>query len=146
MRKFRQRFDATPASMVAARKAAVSFASACGFGVKEVHDIETAAGEALSNAVEHGGGREGPVQLTCVFDGATLVVEVRDRGPGFAGVSEPVPGAPPTFRGWGLFLMKSLMDRVCCSQSDGTVRMEKDLPRRDAGWSEGAAHFERRSS
>ena len=128
MKEFRARYEAAAGSVVAARRAVVSFATACGFAAKELHDIEVAAGEAISNAVEHGNRAQGPVDLNCAFDGATLAIEVSDRGPGFANMTEPTPGAPPTFRGWGFFLMKSLMDRVTYSRNGGTVRLEKQLP------------------
>lgn len=144
MRQYRARYDATAASVVAARQAIVAFAAACGFAAKELHDIEVAAGEAISNAIEHGNRAQGPVDLNCAFDGATLAVEVSDRGPGFANVVEPTPGAPPSFRGWGLFLMKSLMDRVTYSQNGGTVRLEKQLPRGRPGERGDSSSLERR--
>jgi serine/threonine-protein kinase RsbW len=133
MREFRARYEAAAASVVAARQAIITFATACGFGAKELHDIEVAAGEAISNAIEHGNRAQGPVDLNCLFDGETLAIEVIDGGPGFANVVEPTPGAPPTFRGWGLFLMRSLMDRVTYSHNGGTVRLEKHLPCAESG-------------
>jgi serine/threonine-protein kinase RsbW len=143
MREYRARYEAAAASAVAARQAIVTFATACGFATKELHDIEVAAGEAISNAIEHGNRAEGPVDLSCAFDGSTLVLEITDRGPGFANIVEPVPGAPPAFRGWGLFLMKSLMDRVTCSPNGGTVRLEKELPRFESGERDGASSLTR---
>jgi serine/threonine-protein kinase RsbW len=143
MREYRARYEAAAASVVAARQGIVTFATACGFGAKELHEIEVAAGEAISNAIEHGNQAQGPVDLNCAFDGETLAIEVSDRGPGFANVVEPVPGSPPSFRGWGLFLMKSLMDRVTYSHNGGTVRLEKHLPRAESGERDGASPLKR---
>jgi anti-sigma regulatory factor (Ser/Thr protein kinase) len=143
MREYRAQYEAAAASIVAARRAVVAFAAECGFAAKELHDIELAAGEAISNAIEHGSRAHGPIGLGCVFVDATLAIEISDGGPGFANVVEPTPGAPPTFRGWGLFLMRSLMDRVTYSPSGGTVRLEKQLPRPEPGERGDASSLER---
>ncbi len=143
MREYRARYEAAAESGVAARRAIVTFATTCGFAAKELHDIEVAAGEAISNAIEHGNRAQGPVDLSCAFDGSTLAIEISDRGPGFANVVQPTPGAPPTFRGWGLFLMKSLMDRVFYSSNGSIVRLEKLLPRSELGDSDDASPLTR---
>ncbi len=99
-----------------------------GYDAHDLADIETAVGEALANAVEHGH-REGSTFEVHVFaDRAHVVIEVQDDGAGFA-ASHPRdnPGydAP---RGFGIFLMRHLMDRVDYSNNGTRVRLAKRLP------------------
>jgi anti-sigma regulatory factor (Ser/Thr protein kinase) len=93
-----------------ARTAIAGFARLCGFGEEAVADIRLAAGEALSNASEHGGG----YSVLCAFDDGILHIEVEDSGRGF---SAPPPLATTVQpdgrnRGFGIFLMRQLMDDV----------------------------------
>lgn len=78
--------------------------------------------ELVANVFEHGGG--GEVVLRMVCDGRKLAAEVVDSGPPFdplaadapdvqAGIDERPPG------GLGVFLVKSLMDRVHYRRSEG---------------------------
>ena len=86
----------------------------CGFTEAEVADIRLAAGEALSNAVEHGRGtRSSGFSVACSYDNDALVVEVRDSGAGFVSPMEVGTIEPDERgRGFGIFLMRRLMDDV----------------------------------
>lgn len=89
-------------------------------------NIAVAAGEAVANAVEHGAGCGGSgVQVELFLGARELLVEVRDRGPGFDPVSVPDPRDPDRLfapRGRGLLFMKSLSDEFECTvEPDGCV-------------------------
>jgi serine/threonine-protein kinase RsbW len=109
----------------------VRFAADCGFDGQALHDIECAVGEALANATEHGH-REGAAGFEVVVrlsDGA-LIVEIQDSGAGFDRpeahqAARPLSSAP---RGFGIFLMRELMDEITYSEGGTRVRMIKRLP------------------
>jgi anti-sigma regulatory factor (Ser/Thr protein kinase) len=82
--------------------------------------LTTAVAEAVANAIEHGNQNraELPVALTVLVSATALCVRVTDQGGG-----RPIPApAMPTLeaklaggqtpRGWGLFLIKNLVDDV----------------------------------
>ena len=106
-----------------ARQGIAGFAASCGFSESEVADIRLAAGEALSNAVEHGG-RGGRFSLACTFNGRELAIEIRDAGLGFAAPREMASVEPDhRGRGFGIFLMRRLMDDVSFSRNGTVVRL-----------------------
>lgn len=124
------RYSATyrsdPKNVATARHAVANFARSCGFSTAEVLEIELAAGEALSNAVQHGRGRQGGtfiVRCECLDD--SLVIEVRDSGRGFGRPQLHAPdetlGVP--MRGFGITLMRSLMNEVGYSDNGSSVRL-----------------------
>lgn len=80
--------------------------------------------EALTNAVEHGSspGDTIDVSLTANRDGA-LVAEIRDRG-------RALTHSPQSHRGFGMVLMRSLMDDVVRTSDElgTTVRMRLRCP------------------
>jgi anti-sigma regulatory factor (Ser/Thr protein kinase) len=123
---YRATFTSDPRNVALARKSIAGFANVCGFTESEVADIRLAAGEALSNAVEHGrGARSSGFSVACSYDNEALVVEVRDSGVGF-----PLPGEAPSCslpdergRGFGIFLMRRLMDDVTFARNGTAVRM-----------------------
>ena len=108
-----------------ARQAIASFAMECGFTEDDVSDIRLAAGEALSNAVEHGSeNAQRGLTVECTFDGSDLAIQVEDGGRGF-----PEPSHKPTVqpddrgRGFGIFLMRRLMDEVTFAKNGTVVRL-----------------------
>jgi anti-sigma regulatory factor (Ser/Thr protein kinase) len=89
--------------------------------------LTTAVTEAVANAIEHGNQSrpELPVTLTVLVSATALCVRVTDQG---AGLPHPVTAMPnleaklageQTPRGWGLFLIKNLVDEVR-DRSSGT--------------------------
>ena len=81
--------------------------------------LKTAVAEAVANAIEHGNQNraELPVALTVLVSATALCVRVTDQG----GRPLPAPVVPDlgaklagrqTPRGWGLFLIKDLVDDV----------------------------------
>jgi serine/threonine-protein kinase RsbW len=105
----RRVFPRTPSSLPTARDAIINF-SRPWLSSAALLDFEIAVGEALANAVEHGGG--GSFVVSCDCDGVQLVVNVQDRGIGFNPQrpdARPSVGAP---RGYGLYLMHHLADEI----------------------------------
>ena len=108
-----------------ARHGIAEFAAECGFSRDEICDIRLAAGEALSNAVEHGRGRPGrKITVRCAFNGIELSIEIQDRGIGFAEPSDRSYLQPgDRERGFGIFLMRRLMDEVSFARNGTVVRL-----------------------
>jgi serine/threonine-protein kinase RsbW len=107
-----------------ARRSVAGFAGACGFTESEISDIRLAAGEALSNAVEHGGAPTAGFTVECSFDGDELRIEIQNDGTGFSapavrGSIEPDQRG----RGFGIFLMRRLMDDVVFGRNGTVVRL-----------------------
>jgi anti-sigma regulatory factor (Ser/Thr protein kinase) len=113
-----------------ARRALRTFAETCGFRDTPLADVENAAGEALANAAEHGDGTGSPgFDISATFDGDQLVIEIDDHGRGFdaaAVLAQPPPDAAG-YRGFGVFLMRTLMDEVAYSERGERIQLVKRL-------------------
>jgi serine/threonine-protein kinase RsbW len=90
-----------------------------GFDEKAMSEVRLAVIEACINAFEHSDSPDRRVYLTFVAEQDKLLVVVRDFGKGF----DPTKVTPPCIqeklkemranrRGWGLMLIKRLMDKV----------------------------------
>ena len=98
------------------------------YAAQDLADIETAVGEALANAVEHGHREESGFEVHVFVERGHVVIEVQDDGAGFAAShprENPGHDAP---RGFGIYLMRHLMDRVDYSNNGTRVRLAKRLP------------------
>lgn len=119
--------------MPAARRSVAAFALDCGFDVDTVSDIALAVGEACNNATEHGHVAHGSYTVSCAFVDSTMRIEVQDLGAGFdptgSGSAEAL--VVTRGRGFGIFIMRTLMDCVEYSvTADGTrVLLVKKLLR-----------------
>ena len=95
-----------------------SVAKAMNFPADRIEDLKTAVSEACTNAIEHGNkldaGTKVGITLTMLDD--RLQVDVQDEGSGGRPASEPDIDAKMAGegerRGWGIFLINSLMDEV----------------------------------
>ena len=113
---------------------AASVARRMGFPPDRIEDIKTAVSEATTNAIEHGnkGDAEQKVLIVLAPEGERLEIAVKDQS------STPFPsgGAPAPLiedklaglsnsRGWGMFLIKELVDEVefTSSGAGNQVRM-----------------------
>ena len=111
-----------------ARKKLIAHIVGYGFTQQDLSDIETAIGEALANAAEHGHREASGIDVRVFVDRDMLVVEVEDDGAGFASShprENPGHDAP---RGFGIYLMRHLMDEVSYSATGTCVRLAKRLP------------------
>jgi anti-sigma regulatory factor (Ser/Thr protein kinase) len=127
MKNYRATYPCGYSSVRTARLALIAFAAVCGFRNDELVDIESAAGEALANAAEHGdrvAAAGFSVNATC--DDARLIIEIKDHGAGFDAdaVVMSVP-EPLAVRGHGIYLMQMLMDEVAYSERGTRVRLVK---------------------
>jgi serine/threonine-protein kinase RsbW len=99
----------------------------------KIDEVKLALVEACINAFEHAQSRDGRVHLTFRVGREEdarefLEVEVLDQGKGFDQASIETPSAEKTFsgrqkRGWGLQIIRSLMDSVAISSSEGGTRI-----------------------
>lgn len=124
---YRAAFTGDRKNVPLARNAIASFARICGFSVDEVYDIRLAAGEALSNAVEHGHtARSNGFSVRCAFAQDELTIEIRDNGDGFTaeGKRNDTP-VEQRSRGFGIFLMRRLMDGVHFDKNGTCVRLTR---------------------
>lgn len=111
-----------------ARRGLREFATRCGFDSAALDDIESAAGEALANAVVHGRDAERGVTVKARLAGGGLTIEIHDSGPGFAGDLR-TRNSRFTPRGYGIRLMTTLMDQVEFTDNGRCVRLTKYLER-----------------
>lgn len=84
---------------------------------EELDNLAIAVTEAVGNAIIHGNGRDPEKRVRIAFSVAAgfLTIEVADEGRGFdpAGLSDPLlPENLMKESGRGIFILKSLMDRV----------------------------------
>jgi serine/threonine-protein kinase RsbW len=109
-------------SVLGFEKLAMDFAAAVAkmMNVPEdrVEDLKTAVAEACLNAIEHGNKLDASMKvgIRLTVGDSKLQVAVRDQGQGIGEVATPdieskmAGEARP--RGWGIFLIQSLMDEV----------------------------------
>jgi serine/threonine-protein kinase RsbW len=130
-RHYRAAYTSDIRNVALARQGIAGFAADCGFTAEEICDIRLAVGEALSNAVEHGRGRAArKIVVDCKCDGHQLAIEIRDSGSGFPEPSDrPVVEPDDRGRGFGIFLMRRLMDEVSFAENGAIVRLIRRRPR-----------------
>ena len=89
-----------------------------GFSDDRVEDLKTAVAEACLNAIEHGNKMNTTfrVAIELLTDASKLQVSVSDQGEGISAVPAPDIDAKiegkESPRGWGIFLIKNLVDEV----------------------------------
>ncbi|WP_019502215.1 ATP-binding protein [Pseudanabaena sp. PCC 6802] len=111
-----------------------------GFEPSRVQDIVQALTEACVNAIIYSDSDEMDVDITFIAMHNSLILEVRDRGPGFNPDSVPAPDFDLISEigvkngGFGIHMIKSLVDRVEIESSDqGTlIRMSTFLSSPDS--------------
>jgi len=100
----------------------------CGFSESDVADIRLAAGEALSNAVEHGrSARSSGFSVVCRFEHDKIAIEIRDNGRGFNVDRREAGPIEERTRGFGMGLMYRLMDDVNYDHNGTCVRLCRRL-------------------
>jgi len=97
-----------------ARLTIASVANNMGFSVGDVEDLKVAVSEACTNALNHSLNKpDTTYDLTYLVENEKLVFTVTDKGVGFEpeSVNEPDLNGKQ-ISGFGLFIIKSLMDKV----------------------------------
>ncbi|MBV9332412.1 MAG: ATP-binding protein [Candidatus Eremiobacteraeota bacterium] len=125
--QYRETFGCTPSDARRARKAIAQFAAAWLQGADSV-DFETAVGEALANAIEHG--KCSCLTVDCVYAHQRLVAEIAQNGLGFEPPRDRRAPERGSERGYGLFIMHSLLDRLEFYENGTRIRLVKRTPRR----------------
>jgi anti-sigma regulatory factor (Ser/Thr protein kinase) len=119
-------FAAEPQHVRPARAAVRAYARICGFSGSELTDIELAAGEAISNAVEYAGGSDRSFSVRCECSKGELRIEVSNSGNRFRVPARALEVLPnERNRGFGIFIMRRLMDGVTFARDGTRVRMRK---------------------
>ena len=120
-------------------EAAASLAKKMGFNDARIEDLRTAVSEACINAIEHGNKLDANTQVAIYLsvEGSKLKVAVEDQGEPMVpprsapNIEDKVEGEEPA-RGWGTFLIRSLMDEVAFEarpEGGNVVRMVIHLER-----------------
>jgi anti-sigma regulatory factor (Ser/Thr protein kinase) len=126
--EFRARFPNTRRAAAFARRSLIAHLAAYGFADGDLADIETAVGEALANAAEHGHRAESGIEVRVHVENERVVIAIEDEGAGFASAPpSPLP-AHDAPRGFGIYLMRQMMDEVAFDARGTCVRLTKRLP------------------
>ncbi len=124
---YNETFACTPTEARRARKAVARFAAAWLQGADSI-DFEMAIGEALANAIEHG--KCSVMTVDCVYSRQRLVAEIAQNGIGWVPPHERRAPAYGSLRGYGLFIMHNMLDRLEYYENGTRVRLVKRAPRR----------------
>ena len=97
-----------------ATSAIATLADHMGFSTERVDDLKTALSEAVINSIEHGNqlNAQLQVQVIALIESSALTLKIIDQG------QQPLPSLNLArqerldHRGWGLFLVKNLVDEV----------------------------------
>lgn len=112
-----------------ATSAIATLAYSMGFSQERIDDLKTALSEAVLNAIEHGNGLNGQlrVQIIALRGHSALTLKIIDEG------LQPLPSLNlarqerTDHRGWGLFLVKSLVDEVKAVVTPGHNELQLKL-------------------
>lgn len=119
-------FPADPQHVRSARAAVTTYAQLCGFSGSELIDIELATGEALSNAVEYADGPNRSFSVRCDCKNGEFRIEIGNSGNRFRVPRRALEVVPnERNRGFGIFIMRRLMDDVTFARDGARVRMRK---------------------
>lgn len=119
-----------PEYVMVARMAISAIANKMEFDIEEIDDLKVAVGEACNNAILHGGGEDKSYELRMNIQEDCLQIEVEDNGKGFDIEECKNPDlCNPKVGGLGIFIIKTLMDKVDVVSEDGkgtTIIMVKN--------------------
>ncbi len=93
------------------------------FPQKAINQIKTALVEACINAAEHSHSPDRRIYQRFTIDGDQITITISNRGLRFKGTVTKDAGTEKGRRGWGLKLMKSLMDEVKFERVDDGTRI-----------------------
>jgi signal transduction histidine kinase/CheY-like chemotaxis protein len=121
--------------VVAARRRARQIAGLLGFEAQDQSRIATAVSEIARNAFNYADGGRVEFHVEDEATQQTLLIEVKDKGPGIADLESVLQGQYRSATGMGLGIMgaRRLMDvcEISSSRESGTkVLMKKTLPKR----------------
>ena len=120
-----------PDMEMTASKTATSLAESMGMSADKVDEVRMAVVEACINAFEHSRAKDGRVYITFEVvgkDAATLQITIADNGVGFEPEEIETPRIEDKLkatrkRGWGIQIIKGLMDEVEIQSDDRGTRV-----------------------
>lgn len=121
------RFPCSRKYAIRARRSFTTYLTSLQIGAETQSDLETAIGEAIANAIEHGYPKARWFQIRCRVVDNEIMTEVEDDGPGFQATNPSQP-APGQTRGFGFGIMRSLVDELYVLKNGRLVRFKKRLP------------------
>ena len=116
-----------PSMELAASKTAQAVADYLDLDEEKTAEVTMALIEACINAFEHGKSKDNNVYIRFILQEEALIIEIKDKGKGFDSTKVEMPTIEKKLhsrrkRGWGLQLMRELMDDVVIdSGADGTT-------------------------
>ena len=137
-----EKFELHIPSVLGFEKVAMEYAASVArmmqFPAERIDDLKTAVAEACLNAIEHGKSMDATTRVGISFtiEPARLQVAVQDGGTGIGQITPPsierTMAGKRKPRGWGIFLIKKLVDEVEFETTPGSgnvVRMVIHLQR-----------------
>ncbi len=115
-----------PSMELAASKTAQAVADYLDLDEEKTAEVTMALIEACINAFEHGKSKDNNVYIRFILQEEALIIEIKDKGKGFDSTKVEKPDIEKKLhsqrkRGWGLQLMRELMDDVVIeSGEEGT--------------------------
>jgi serine phosphatase RsbU (regulator of sigma subunit)/anti-sigma regulatory factor (Ser/Thr protein kinase) len=99
---------------------------------RQLQRLKTAVGETTMNAMEHGNQYQPDqmVKIEVLLDGEVLIVRITDQGDSPASVESEIPDLDAKLaglqspRGWGLFLIKNMVDEMQVFSGEGQHTVE----------------------
>ena len=116
-----------PSMELAASKTAQAVANYLDLDEEKTAEVTMALIEACINAFEHGKSKDNNVYIRFILTEEALIIEIKDKGKGFDSSKVEMPNIEKKIhsqrkRGWGLQLMRELMDEVVIdSNVNGTT-------------------------
>ncbi|GEM_PF-743040 len=124
--RFHVRFPCSRKYAARARRSFTTYLAGAGIDSRAGDELESAVGEAIANAIEHGYPKARWFQIRCQIRPDAVVVEVEDDGVGFqADRARPAAGHA---RGFGFGIMRSLVDELHILKNGRLIRFTKLLP------------------
>jgi anti-sigma regulatory factor (Ser/Thr protein kinase) len=125
--QYRESFACNPTEARRARKAIAAFAQTWLKGA-DATDFESAVGEALANAINHGKCKR--LNVACRFACQELVAEIaQQNGEPFEPPATSAVPAAGTIGGYGLFIMRAVLDKLEYRENGKCVRLVKRAAR-----------------
>jgi anti-sigma regulatory factor (Ser/Thr protein kinase) len=123
--RFHMRFPCSRKYAAGARRAFTAYLTSAQVDPKVRTELESAVGEAIANAIEHGYPTARWFQIRCSVRTGEIITEVEDDGHGFqTDAAMPPPGH---VRGFGFGIMRSLVDELHILKNGRLIRFRKRL-------------------
>ena len=123
LREVKLTLPMAPDMEVVASQAASSLAAFIGMSPDRVDEVRLAVVEACINATEHSHSPDRKIYQKFTVEDDKIIITISNRGLRLADRKAPEIAPDEGRRGWGLKLMKTLMDEVKFEQTDDGTRI-----------------------